>query len=131
MPELEIDVAAAFVHAIRHLAPAGDLFLGIDAGRVLVALALLRDLGGFADQETGGRALAVVVDRQRIGNEAGESAIAGQRRHHGAIGQCDGAEFVGLEKFGVAHVQAGSRWVGNAVQVDMSAAKRKLWPAMP
>jgi len=50
MPELDEDAAAARVHVVGDLAPAGDLFPGVDAGRVLVALALLRDLARFGDQ---------------------------------------------------------------------------------
>jgi len=47
MPELDEDAAAALMHAVRDLAPAGDLFPGIDAGGVLITLALLRDLARF------------------------------------------------------------------------------------
>src|ERR1700722_11019875 len=43
MPELDEDVPAALMHAVRDFLPAFDLLLRIDAGRVLIALALLRD----------------------------------------------------------------------------------------
>src|ERR1700732_1667441 len=44
MPELNEDPAPAFVDAIGYLAPACDLFLGVNAGGVLITLTLLRDL---------------------------------------------------------------------------------------
>lgn len=44
MPELQEDVAALGMHRIGHLAPAVDLRLRVYAGRVLVALTLLRNL---------------------------------------------------------------------------------------
>src|SRR5690606_8248472 len=62
MPELEIDMAAALMDAIGDLAPACDLFLRVDARRVLIALALLRHLACFGDQQAGGGALAVILD---------------------------------------------------------------------
>src|SRR5450432_551558 len=100
MPELDEDASAALVHAVRHLAPARDLFFGVDAGGVLIALALLRNLARFGDQEPCGGALAVILDRQWIGYQAYDRAVAGQGRHHKAIGQGDRAKLVGLEQFG-------------------------------
>ncbi|MEY9576095.1 hypothetical protein ABIE88_003671 [Bradyrhizobium diazoefficiens] len=51
MPELDEDLAAALMDLVGDFAPAGDLVLGVDAGGVLVALALLRNLARFGDQE--------------------------------------------------------------------------------
>ena len=90
MPELKEDAAAALMDAVRHLAPACNLLLGIDAGRVLIALALLRNLRCLAHQQARGGALAVIFDRQWIGHQAGERPVAGQRRHHQAIGKREG-----------------------------------------
>src|ERR1700738_2286888 len=53
MPDLNVDAAAARVHAIRYLAPARDLFLRVDAGRVLITLTLLRDLAGLGPPQAG------------------------------------------------------------------------------
>ena len=99
MPELDEDASAALMHAVGHLAPAGDLFLRIDAGRVLIALALLRDLAGLGDQQARGGALAVIFDCQRIGHQARDRAVAGQGRHDKAVGQRERTELEGLEKF--------------------------------
>ena len=101
MPELDEDASAALMHAVGDLAPALDLLLRIDAGRVLVALALLRDLARLGDQKAGGGALAVIVDRERARHHAGRHrAVARQRRHHQAVRQRDRAELEGLEEFG-------------------------------
>src|SRR5207302_6948962 len=51
MPDLNVDAAAARVHAIRYLAPARDLLLRVDAGRVLITLTLLRDLARLGHQQ--------------------------------------------------------------------------------
>ena len=100
VPDLNEDASAARVHALRHLAPAGHLLLGKDTGRVLVTLALLRDLARLGDQQTGGGALAVILHRQRARHHAGDRAIARQRRHHQPIWKGDRAKLVGLEEFG-------------------------------
>src|SRR5262249_26289306 len=101
MPDLDEDASAAFMDAIGDLAPGLDLLLGIDAGGVLIALALLRDLARFGDQESCAGALAVIVDRERARHHAGrDRAVARQRRHHEAIGKRDRAELEGLKKFG-------------------------------
>ena len=100
MPELEEDVAAARVHEVRDLAPADDLFFRVDAGGVLISLALMRDLACFGDQEARAGTLPVVLDRQRIGYQTFDRAVAGQRRHHEAIGKRDRAKPERLEEFG-------------------------------
>ena len=106
MPDLDEDAPAFFMHAVGDLAPACDLLLGIDAGRILIALALLRNLAGFGDQKARGGALAVIVDRQRARHHAGRHrAVAGQRRHHEAVRKRDRAKLEGLEQFGLAHVR--------------------------
>ena len=111
MPELDEDLAAALMHLIGDLAPAGDLVLGVDAGRVLVALALLRDLACFGDQKPCGGTLGVIVGGKRARYEgAGNGAVARQRRHHETVRQRDRAELVGLKQFGrTAHENASRR----------------------
>src|SRR6202011_3008113 len=97
--ELKDDVSPALMESIGHLAPAGDLFLRIDAWRVLEALPLLRNLARLANQQAGGGALAIIFDRRRTGHKSCQSAVAGQRRHCRAVFQSDRAKFVGLEEF--------------------------------
>src|SRR5437763_4886031 len=106
MPDLDKDTPAALMHAVGDFSPARDLLFRIDAGRILIALALLRDLAGFGYQEPGRGALSVVFDRQRARHHAGrDGAVARQRRHHEAVRQRERAKLVGLEQFGrLAHV---------------------------
>ena len=98
MPELQEDPPALGVHGVGDLAPAVDLRLGVDAGRVLIALALLRDLGGLGDEQAGRRALAVVRGGEIAGHQPGAGAVARQRRHHGPVGNVIATEPVGLEQ---------------------------------
>ncbi len=105
MPELDEDAAAALMHAIGDLAPARHLLLRVDAGGVLIALALLRNLARLGHQQAGGGALPVIFDRQRARHQACDRAVARQGRHHQAVGQGDRAKLVGLEEFGrLCHV---------------------------
>src|SRR5688572_29825713 len=73
------------VHGGRDLAPAVDLSLGVDAGRILVTLSLPRDLRGLGNQQTGRRALAVILRGEIAWNEARASAIARQGSHDDTI----------------------------------------------
>ena len=100
MPDLDEDTAAARMHAIGNLVPAGDLFFRVDAGRVLVTHALLRDLAGLGDQQSRRSALPVILTGKRMRHEPRHRAVAGQRRHHKAVGQGEGAKPEGLEQFG-------------------------------
>ncbi len=100
MPELDEDAPAALVHAVGDLAPPGHLFFRVDAGRVLIALTLLRDLARLGDEQARGCALPVIFYRQRIGHHSGDRAIAGQGRHHQSVRQRKGAKLKGLEEFG-------------------------------
>src|SRR5215468_6912463 len=88
MPDLDEDPPAFFMHAVRDLAPALDLLLRIDAGRILIALALLRNLAGLGDQEACGGALPIIVDRQRARHHAARLRVSGAitRRFGSVIG---------------------------------------------
>src|SRR5436190_19199382 len=111
MPDLDENAPAALMHGLGDLAPARDLLLRIDAGRVLVALALLRHLARLGDQKSGGGALPVILDRERARHHAGwDRAVARQGRHDEAVGQRDRAKLEGLEQFGLAHVAAFATW---------------------
>ncbi len=98
MPELQEYPPALGVHGGRDLAPAVDLSLGVDAGRVLVTLSLLRDLRGLGNQQAGRRALAVILRGEIAWNEARASAIARQGRHDDTIGEGQRAESIGLKQ---------------------------------
>ena len=133
MPDLDEDAATALMNAIGHLAPARDLLFRIDAGRVLITLALLRDLARFGHQQPGGGALPVIFDGKRARHQAGDRPVARQRRHHQSVRQGDRAELVGLkEEFGrLAHVGVSGKvddekQVGIVITVAMPRAIRIL-----
>lgn len=65
---------------IGHGAPAVYLRLRVDPGGVLIALALSGNLRGFADQQAGAGALAVIGGRELAGDEALACAVTCQRR---------------------------------------------------
>src|SRR5665213_743025 len=111
MPELDEDPSAALVDAVRHPAPAGDLLLRVDAGGVLITLALLRNLARLGNQEARGGALAVIFHGERARHLAGDRAVARQRRHHEAVGERERADFEGFEKFGRrGHFLISGKW---------------------
>jgi len=124
MPELDENAAAARMHAVCDLAPAGNLFFRVDARRVLITLTLLRNLTRLGDQETRGSALRVILGGERTGHQTLHRAVARQWRHHETVGKRDRAKFEGLEEFRrLAHfcdafAEKQGRWV-NAVSVEV------------
>ena len=92
MPKLQEDPPASLVHGLRDLLPTGDLGVVVDAWGPGVALAFGADLAGFADDQAGVGALGVVAGVQFAGDIAWQAALAGQGRHHQAVGQGQGAE---------------------------------------
>lgn len=91
------------MHGVGDLAPALDLSLSVDAGRVLVALSLLRDLRGFGDDQPSRGALAVILRGEITRNEVRASAVARQGRHDNTIGEGQRAESIGLKQRLVGH----------------------------
>lgn len=83
---------------VRDLAPAGDLLGRVQAGRVLIALGLGRNLSGLGDDQAGRRALRVVGRGKLAGHQPGAGTVAGQRCHDDAIGERQVTEGVRLEK---------------------------------
>src|ERR1700742_3685058 len=100
MPELKEDASAARMDALGHLAPARDLLLGINTGSVLISLALMRNLGGFRNQQSSGGPLTVILDGERVRHQTCDRAVTGQRCHHEAIWKGDRTELERLEEFG-------------------------------
>lgn len=100
MPELQHNLAALGMHGVGNLLPALHLFGGPDARGVRVADAHGRHRGGFADDQAGAGALAVVLDHKLTGHAARFCAAAGQGRHDDAIGQFQVADLDGVEECG-------------------------------
>ncbi len=75
MPELHENAPTLCVYSSLHLATAVDLVLRVDAGRVLIALALLRNLGGLGNNQPCRRALGVVFGGEVAGHEAAPARL--------------------------------------------------------
>ncbi|OAE13305.1 hypothetical protein AZH11_07575 [Pseudomonas simiae] len=88
MPQLGEDHPTVGVYRVSHFAPAVDLRRAVDTWRPGVTLAARLDLRAFADHETGGGALAVILGHQ-VGRDITRlgTALARQRRQHNAVVQ--------------------------------------------
>ncbi|MCY1441904.1 hypothetical protein D9M71_582430 [compost metagenome] len=97
MPQLQENSSAFCVDGIGDLAPAINLRLRVDTGRILVALSLLRDLRGFGDQQACRGSLAVIGCSELARDEAFPRTVTRQRSHHDSVGKCQRAERVRLK----------------------------------
>ena len=61
MPELKKNAAPSMMHGLGNAMPTGDLFVGIDARRVGTTRALLRNRGGFGDDQARRRPLSIIL----------------------------------------------------------------------
>ena len=93
------------MYGIRDGPPTFDLRLRIDAGRILIALTLLRDLRGLGDDEPCRGPLRVIGRRMRARNQPRRRAVARQRRHDDTVGKRDVTQLVGRKKRGLCHVR--------------------------
>ena len=109
MPELEKDDAALGVHGIRHLAPACDLRLRIDAWCRRVAAAVREHRRGFGNQQAAfGRTLAVIFGVERPRRKAlALGPHARQRRHRDAMRKLVGSDLQRLKQRLEFHVVPG------------------------
>ena len=78
VPELDHHVPAGLVHRLGDGFPALHLGLGVEAGRVLIAMALNGNRRAFRNDEAGAR--------PRARHVAGDGAVARQGGHHDAVG---------------------------------------------
>jgi hypothetical protein len=82
--ELDEHLGAASMHRVSDFLPAGDLLGGKNAGDARVAQGTGRRCRAFADDQSGGRALRIILHHQIVGHVAGR-ATARQRAHDQAI----------------------------------------------
>jgi hypothetical protein len=82
--ELDEHLGAAGMNRVGNLLPAGDLLGGKNAGDARVAQGIGRRCRAFADDQSGGRALRIILHHQIVGHVAGR-ATARQRAHDQAI----------------------------------------------
>jgi hypothetical protein len=87
MPELQEDVAAFAVHRVHNPPPGCNLTRGVDPGRVDISLPHRRDLRGLSDDQSGRGTLRVVLRRKIAVYAVSIGAVAGKRRHEGAVCQ--------------------------------------------
>jgi hypothetical protein len=80
--------------------PSGDLFGGMDSGRVGVTIAERRDGGCLADDQSGRGSLAIVIGIQFIGDVACRGSAPGEGSHQDPMGEVKGPELKGSEKWG-------------------------------
>ena len=103
MPKLHKDAPARCVYGSSHWFPRLHLRLAPDAGHVRIALALLADGGGLADDEgraaVGVSTLGVVARHAGVGQGTG-GAVACQGGHDHAVGQGQKAHREGVKKLG-------------------------------
>ena len=93
VPELQEDAPALGVHGGSDLLPAGDLFVGVDARGIRVAMAAGRDRGGLGDDQAGAGALGVLFGHQ-VRRDVGPFGTATrQRSHQDAVRQREGTDF--------------------------------------
>jgi hypothetical protein len=96
--ELRDDPAAPRVHRVRDKRPAGDLVVGVQTGGVRVSLTDRGGLCALADDEPGRRPLAVVLGGELSRSLTRSGTVAGERRHHEAVGELEAPELVRREK---------------------------------
>src|SRR5664280_1065247 len=108
--ELRDDPAAPLVHCVSDERPAGDLLVGVQTRGVRVALTDCAGLRALADDEPGSGPLAVVLGSKLSGSFTKAGTVAGQWRHHKAVGQLEASELVRREKVG--HV-GSSGWAAH------------------
>ena len=61
VPELKKDAATGMVDSLGDPLPTGDLFVGVDAGRVGTSRALLGNRRGFGDYQARCRPLSIIL----------------------------------------------------------------------
>lgn len=85
VPQLHHELAALGVHGIGDPAPAPDLLAVVNARRIEVALAGLRNLRGLRNDQSGAGALFVVGRHQVGGYLTRAGAVPSQRCHDDSI----------------------------------------------
>ena len=98
MPKLHENAPARFVDGVCDELPAFDLLIRPDARRVLIADARRRNRCGFADDQTGGGALGVMLGHQRVRHADLARAGTRQRRHDDAVGQFKRPDLQGIKE---------------------------------
>jgi hypothetical protein len=100
VPELEEDAASSGMNGLDDFFPSGDLFRGVDAGGVGVAVAERRDRGCFGNDESGRGSLVIVLGIQFVRDVACRGPAPSEGSHQNPMGEVKGPELKGSEKWG-------------------------------
>jgi len=98
VPELEKDAAPCGMNGLDDFFPSGDLFEGMDSGGVGVTVAERRDGGRFANDQSSGSSLAIVLGIQFIWDVARGGPASGKGSHQDSVGELKRAKLKGGEK---------------------------------
>jgi hypothetical protein len=100
VPKLEKNMTPGGMNGLDNFIPSGDLFRGVDAGGVGVAVAERRDRGCFGNDQTGGGALAIVLGIQFIRDVSCRGSAPSEGSHQNPMGEVKGPELKGGKKWG-------------------------------
>ena len=103
VPELEKNSSARLMHRLGDLLPAGDLFIGVDAGRIGTTRALLGNRRGFVDDQSRRRALRIILRHQRRRHAARSRAHSRERSHDDAVWRFNRAQPDRSKEIGSIH----------------------------
>src|ERR1035437_5776541 len=117
--ELRDDPAASRVHCVSDERPAGDLLVGVQTRGVRVALTDRTGLRALADDEPGAGSLDIVLRGELSWGLAGAGTVAGEWRHHEAVGEFEAPQLVGREK--ICHVGSSGRTAHTCNQLRVRA----------
>jgi len=98
VPELEEDAAPRGMNGLNDFFPSRDLFGGVDAWGVGVTVAEGGDGSCFANDQSGGGSLAIVLGIQFIGDVACRGSAPSEGSHQDPMGKVKGSELKGGEK---------------------------------
>src|SRR5664280_1066316 len=117
--ELRDDPAAPGVHCVSDERPAGDLLVGVQTRGVRVALTDRAGLRALANDEPGAGSLGVVLRGKLSWGLTSAGTVAGERRHHEAVGELEAPQLVGREK--ICHVGSSGRTADTYNQLRVRA----------
>ena len=100
MPELKKDAASSGMNGLDDFFPSGDLFRGVDAGGVGVAVAERRDRGRLGNDQSGRCSLAIVLGIQFVRDVTCRGSAPSEGSHQNPMGEVKGPELKGSEKWG-------------------------------
>ena len=103
--ELQHDRASGVMNRIGHPTPGPHLRFRVDAGGIGITAPLARDIGGFRDDQSGRRALAVILGSERRLHAIEVGTRPRQRRHCDTVRDMDSTERTGRKKVGGLHGQ--------------------------